>query len=246
MNASYRRAVGAALSRDWGERGFGLHISEDLGTFRVGQVPGRPQCGGLIGQLAVSLGGTCRVTGGMAGEEPRPCLATSRRRGRSGRRSGLRGHEDGLTHREPAEESGVDGAVDAHDVDPGLRQKRAYLVHDVVFVADLPVGDQDEHAVAVRQRKMYVASSATSNGLWKPWASSTLGDVPVISARMSTASSGRLPRLVASGGPGPGGFMVQRLGLYAAYTVPGPRAASPGDPEGRSRNQFSLPARKYG
>ena len=46
--------------------------------------------------------------------------------------------------------------------------------------------------------KMYVASSGTPNGLRKPCVSSTLAYVPAMAARTSTASSGRLPWLVAS------------------------------------------------
>ena len=48
---------------------------------------------------------------------------------------------------EPAKEPGVDRLVNAHDMHPDPGQQRADPCQDLVLVADLPVGDQDQHAV---------------------------------------------------------------------------------------------------
>ncbi len=50
---------------------------------------------------------------------------------------------------EPAEEARVDGGVDADAVDPGAADQRGDVAQDLVLVADLAVGDQHDHAVAV-------------------------------------------------------------------------------------------------
>jgi hypothetical protein len=54
----------------------------------------------------------------------------------------------GAQHGEPAEEARVDGAVDADRVDADVADQRRELGQDLVFVAHLAVGDQDEDAVA--------------------------------------------------------------------------------------------------
>ena len=56
----------------------------------------------------------------------------------------------GAQHGEPAEEARVDRAVDADRVDADVADQRRELGQDLVFVADLAVGDQHEDAVARR------------------------------------------------------------------------------------------------
>src|SRR5262245_511591 len=50
--------------------------------------------------------------------------------------------------RQPAQEGGVDGLVDAEREDAQAARLLAYALEDLVLVADLAVGEEDEDAVA--------------------------------------------------------------------------------------------------